>query len=81
MVLVVVLGTKPGRSARFHQHARDRDGMGYQPTVTVVVRALWPGDKSEPASASCATMTSRGWKLQFFSDNITIPAFPGQLMM
>jgi hypothetical protein len=40
-----------------------------QPTVTVVVRALWPGDGPLAGERVLRDYDEQGWKLHFFSDN------------
>jgi hypothetical protein len=52
-----------------------------QPTVTVVVRALWPGDGPLAGERVLRDYDEQGWKLHFFSDNSPIRAFPGQPLM
>jgi hypothetical protein len=43
-----------------------------QPTVTVVVRALWPGDGSLAGERVLRDYDQQGWKLHFFSNNTPI---------
>ena len=52
-----------------------------QPTVTVVVRALWPGDGPLAGERVLRDYDQRGWKLHFFSNNTPIQAFPDQPLM
>jgi hypothetical protein len=52
-----------------------------QPTVTVVVRALWPGDGPLAGQRVLRDYDERGWQLHFFSNNTPIEAFPGQPLM
>jgi hypothetical protein len=52
-----------------------------QPTVTVVVRALWPGDGPLAGERVLRVYDQQGWRLAFFSDNTPIQAFPGQPLM
>jgi hypothetical protein len=52
-----------------------------QPTVTVVIRALWPGDGPLAGERLLRDYDQQGWKLHFFSDNTPIQAFPGQPLM
>jgi hypothetical protein len=52
-----------------------------QPTVTIVVRALWPGDGPLAGERILREYDQQGWKLHFFSDNSPIQAFPGQPLM
>jgi hypothetical protein len=49
-----------------------------QPTVTVVVRALWPGDGPLAGERVLRDYDQQGWKLHFFSNNTPIQAFPDQ---
>jgi hypothetical protein len=51
------------------------------PTVTVVVRALWPGDAPLAGERLLRGYDQQGWKLHFFSDNTSIQALPGQPLM
>jgi hypothetical protein len=52
-----------------------------QPSVTVVVRALWPGDGPLAGERVLRDYDQRGWRLTFFSNNTPIQAFPGQPLM
>jgi hypothetical protein len=52
-----------------------------QPTVTVVVRALWPGDGPLAGERRLRDYDQKSWKLQFFSDNTPSQAFLGQPLM
>jgi hypothetical protein len=52
-----------------------------QPTITVVVRALWPGDGPLAGERILRDYDEQGWRLSFFSDNTAIQAFPGQSLM
>jgi hypothetical protein len=52
-----------------------------QPSVTVVVRALWPGDGPLAGERMLRDYDEQGWKLHFFSDNTPIQAFPSQPLM
>jgi hypothetical protein len=52
-----------------------------QPTVTVVVRALWPGDGPLAGERVLRDYDRQGWQLHFFSNNAPIQAFPGQPLM
>ena len=49
-----------------------------QPTVTVVMRALWPGDGPLAGERVLRDYDQQGWKLHFFSNNTPIQAFPDQ---
>jgi hypothetical protein len=49
-----------------------------QPTVTVVVRALRPGDGPLAGERVLRDYDQQGWKLHFFSNNTPIQAFPDQ---
>ena len=61
--------------------ADPREAQEQQPTVTVVVRALWPGDGPLAGERVLRDYDQRGWQLSFFSDNTPIQAFPGQPLM
>jgi hypothetical protein len=52
-----------------------------QPSVTVVVRALWPGDGPLAGERVLRDYDQQGWTLSFFSENAPIQAFPGQRLM
>ena len=52
-----------------------------QPTLTVVVRALWPGDGPLAGERLLRDYDQQGWKLHFFSEHTPIQAFPNQPLM
>jgi hypothetical protein len=52
-----------------------------QPSVTVVIRALWPGDGPLAGERVLRQYDEQGWTLNFFSNNSPIQAFPGQPLM
>jgi len=66
--------------------ARPEEERG--PSVTLVVRALWPGDGSltgKPPGAGEQMLrdydAQGGWRLHFFSDHAPVEPFPGQPLM
>jgi hypothetical protein len=63
----------------FKAHSTDADEQ--EPTVTVVVRALWPGDGPLAGERVLRDYDQQGWQLHFFSNNSPIQAFPGQPLM
>jgi hypothetical protein len=52
-----------------------------QPSVTVVVRALWPGDGPLAGERVLRGYDQQGWQLHFFSEHTPIQAFPSQPLM
>jgi hypothetical protein len=52
-----------------------------QPSVTVVVRALWPGDGPLAGERMLRDYDQQGWQLHFFSEHTPIQAFPDQPLM
>jgi hypothetical protein len=52
-----------------------------QPSVTVVVRALWPGDGPLAGERVLRDYDQQGWQLHFFSEHTPIQAFPSQPLM
>jgi hypothetical protein len=52
-----------------------------QPSVTVVVRALWPGDGPLAGERLLRDYDQQGWQLHFFSEHTPIQAFPDQPLM
>jgi hypothetical protein len=51
------------------------------PTVTVVVRALWPGDGPLAGERLLHDYDQQDWRLHFFSEHTPIQAFPDQPLM
>jgi hypothetical protein len=52
-----------------------------QPTITVVVRALWPGDGPLAGERMLRDYDQQGWQLHFFTEHTPIQAFPDQPLM
>jgi hypothetical protein len=52
-----------------------------QPSVIVVVRALWPGDGPLAGERVLRDYDQQGWQLHFFSEHTPIQAFPSQPLM